>query len=162
MGNTYNRVYIWCCKYGENRYYERCVNKYWCPSKHTGLLNSCLGKFHLHPNLVVPLISARVPLISTRVSAHCQAILLTINQQLIAWCWTSYKPLPESVINHFIHAYIHICITGLQRVKTLTHTIDNKQSSKKSPHGCHTIVHEHGSYSLIFIQIKFKDFSRNF
>ena len=28
------------------------------------------------PYLVVPLISARVPLISTRVSAHCQAILL--------------------------------------------------------------------------------------
>ena len=28
--------------------------------------------------LVVPLISARVPLISTRVSAHCQAILLAL------------------------------------------------------------------------------------
>ena len=39
--------------------------------------NSCLGKWHLFPYLVVPLISARVPLISTRVSAHCQANLLT-------------------------------------------------------------------------------------
>ena len=46
-----------------------------CASKHTGLLNSCLGKWHLLPYLVVPLISARVPQISTRVSAHCQAIL---------------------------------------------------------------------------------------
>ena len=25
--NTYNRVYIWCGKYGENRYCERCANK---------------------------------------------------------------------------------------------------------------------------------------
>ena len=33
-------------------------------------------KWHLVPYLVVPLISARVPLTSTRVSAHCQAILL--------------------------------------------------------------------------------------
>ena len=42
---------------------------------HTDLLNSCLGKWHLLPYLVVPVISARAPLISTRVSAHCQAIL---------------------------------------------------------------------------------------
>ena len=76
MGNTYNRVYIWCCKYGENRYCERCANKKWCASKHTGLLNSCLGKLCQHPYLVVPLISAKVILISTRVSAHCQTILL--------------------------------------------------------------------------------------
>ena len=34
------------------------------------------GKWYLLPYLVVPLISARIPLISTRVSAHCQAILL--------------------------------------------------------------------------------------
>ena len=27
VGKTYNRVYIWCCKYGENRYCERCANK---------------------------------------------------------------------------------------------------------------------------------------
>ena len=27
VGNTYNRVYIWYCKYGENRYCERCANK---------------------------------------------------------------------------------------------------------------------------------------
>ena len=40
------------------------------------LLNSCLGKWYMLPYLVVPLISARVPQISTRVSAHCQAILL--------------------------------------------------------------------------------------
>ena len=33
--------------------------------------------------LVVPLISARVPLISTRVSAFCQAILLLINAELL-------------------------------------------------------------------------------
>ena len=59
-----------------NRYCERCANKKWCVSKHTGLFNSCLGKLWLHPYLVVPLISARVTLISTRVSAHCQAILL--------------------------------------------------------------------------------------
>ena len=39
-------------------------------------LNSCLGKWHLLPYLVVPLISARVHIISTRVSAYCQAILL--------------------------------------------------------------------------------------
>ena len=78
MGNTYNRVYIWCCKYGENRYCERCANKWWCASKHTGLLNSCLGKCYVLPYLVVPLISARVTLISTRVSAHCQAILLSV------------------------------------------------------------------------------------
>ena len=76
MGNTYNRVYIWCCKYGENCYCERCANIKLCASKHTGLLNSCLGKLCLHPYLVVPLISARVTLISTRVSAHCHAILL--------------------------------------------------------------------------------------
>ena len=25
--NTYNLVDIWCCKYGENRYCERCANK---------------------------------------------------------------------------------------------------------------------------------------
>ena len=50
--------------------------KKWCASKHTGLLNSCLGKLCLHPYLVVPLISAKVTLIFTRVSAHCQAILL--------------------------------------------------------------------------------------
>ena len=78
VGNTYNRVYIWCCKYDENRYCERCANKWWCASKHTGLLNSCLGKWHLIPYLVVPLISARVPLVSTRVSAHCQAILFNV------------------------------------------------------------------------------------
>ena len=75
VGNSYNRVYIWCCKYSENRYCERCANKKLCASKHTGLLNPCLGKSCLHPYLVVPLISARVTLISTRVSAHCQAIL---------------------------------------------------------------------------------------
>ena len=34
-------------------------------SKHTDLLNSCLGKLCLHPYLVVPLISARVTLIAT-------------------------------------------------------------------------------------------------
>ena len=81
MGNIYNRVYIWCCKYmySENRYCERCANKKWCASKHTGLLNSCLGKLCLHPYLVVPLISARVTLISTRVSVHCQAILLSMH-----------------------------------------------------------------------------------
>ena len=78
MGNTYNRVYIWCCKYGENRYCERCANKKLSASKHTGLLNSCLGKLCLHPYLVVSLISARVTLIPTRVSAHCQAILLLL------------------------------------------------------------------------------------
>ena len=76
MGNIHNRVYVWFCKYGKNRYCERCANKKLCASKHTGLLNSCLGKLCLHPYLVVPLISAKVTLISTRVSAHCQAILL--------------------------------------------------------------------------------------
>ena len=52
-------------------------HKRWCASKHTGLLNSCLGKLCLHPYLVVPLISVGVTLISTRVSVHCQVILLT-------------------------------------------------------------------------------------
>ena len=82
MGNTYNRVYIRCCKYGENRYCEKCANKKLCASKHTGLLNSCLGKLCLHPYLVVPLRSTRVTLISTRVSAHCQAILLLMYSEL--------------------------------------------------------------------------------
>ena len=62
---------MWCCKYGENRYCERCANKWWCASKHTGLLNSCLGKCYVLPYMVVPLISARVTLISTRVSSPC-------------------------------------------------------------------------------------------
>ena len=88
VGNSYNRVYIWCCKYGENRYCERCANEKLCDSKHTGLLNSCLGKLCLHPYLVVPLISARVTLISTRVSAHCHAILLKMCHYLIQW-WSS-------------------------------------------------------------------------
>ena len=98
MGNNYNRVYIWSCKYSENRYCERCANKKWCASKHTGLLNSCLGKLCLHPYLVVPLISARVTLISTRVSAHCLAILLTLpflrykifkfDLENLRWRWT--------------------------------------------------------------------------
>ena len=61
VGNTYNPVYIWCCKYGENCYCERCASKQWCASKHTGLLNSCLGKWHVLPYSEVPLISARVP-----------------------------------------------------------------------------------------------------
>ena len=108
MGNTYNRVYIWCCKYGENRYCERCANKKLCASKHTGLLNSCLGKLCLHPYLVVPLISARVTLISTRVSAHCQAILLPISMLVLVWCKTLLSPfvhitdipeVPQSCIN---------------------------------------------------------------
>ena len=87
MGNNYNRVYIWCCKYGENRYCERCANRKLCASKHTGLLNSYLGKLCLHPYLVVPLISTRVTLISTRVSAHCQAIQLErmVRPYLILW-----------------------------------------------------------------------------
>ena len=75
------------CKYGENRYCERCANEKLCASKHTGLLNSCLGKLCLHPYLVVPLISARVTLISTRVSAHCQAILFW--ETFHIWCWAS-------------------------------------------------------------------------
>ena len=97
MGNTYNRVYIWCCKYGENRYCEICANKKWCASKHTGLLNSCLGKLCLHPYLVVPLISARVTLISTRVSAHCQAILFIVHLTVCkSWivccvCWIPWS-----------------------------------------------------------------------
>ena len=76
---------MWCCKYGENRYCERCANKKWCASKHTGLLNSCLGKLCLHPYLVVPLISARLTLISTRVSAHCQAILIFTDTFSLRW-----------------------------------------------------------------------------
>ena len=85
MGNTYNRVYNWCCKYGENRCCERCANKKLCASKHTGLLNSCLGKLCLHPYLVVPLISARVTLISTRVSAHCQGHPITGRPNSALW-----------------------------------------------------------------------------
>ena len=68
-------------------YCERCANKKLCASKHTGLLNSCLGKLCLLPYLVVPLISARVTLISTRVSAHCHAILLKVWSYL---CRKSY------------------------------------------------------------------------
>ena len=49
------------------------------------MLNSCLGKWHLLPYLVVPLISARIPLISTRVSTHCQAIGRLGRRQAIIW-----------------------------------------------------------------------------
>ena len=52
------------------------VSARWQFFSHGGLLDLCLGKWYVLPYLVVPLISARVPLISTRVSAHCQAILL--------------------------------------------------------------------------------------
>ena len=96
VGNTYNRVYIWCCRYGENRYCERCANKYWCASKHTGLLNSCLGKWYLLPYLVVPLISARIPLISTRVSTHCQAILFKLNSGFFNSMQFQFKSDSES------------------------------------------------------------------
>ena len=41
------------------------------------------GKWYLIPYLVVPLISARVPLISTIVTAHCQAILLNPKGKII-------------------------------------------------------------------------------
>ena len=92
--NTYNRVYIWCCKYGENRHCERCANKWWCASKHTGLLNSCLGKCYVLPYLVVPLISTRVTLISTRVSAHCQAFLFM------------YTLFAIMIKSHFGHRFI--------------------------------------------------------
>ena len=101
MWNTYNRVYISCCKYGENRYCERWANKKLCASKHTGLLNSCFGKLCLHPYLVVPLISARVTLISTRVSAHCQAILL-FSKILWSWC----------LLTHWGRV-THICVSEL-------------------------------------------------
>ena len=104
MGNTYNRVYIWCCKYGENRYCETCANKKWCASKHTGLLNSCLGKLCLHPYLVVPLISARVTLISTRVSAHCQAILLFSERHTeVGLCCAQLSPRFMTFICHFLN-----------------------------------------------------------
>ena len=60
------------------------------PINNDALLNIqtciCLGKLYLHPYLVVPLISARVPLISTSVSAHCQAILLLLIQIRVIYC----------------------------------------------------------------------------
>ena len=43
------------------------------------------GKIMSAPYLVVPLISARVTLISTRVSAHCQAILLACSHINSLW-----------------------------------------------------------------------------
>ena len=104
--NTYNRVYIWCCKHGENRYCERCANKWWCASKHTGLLNSCLGKLHLLPYLVVPLISARAPLISTRVSAHCQAILLLSGE-----CHGTPLMISQHCFRYWLGAIKHQAIT---------------------------------------------------
>ena len=56
------------------------------------------GKWYLLPYLVVPLISASVPLISTRVSAHCQAILLlgvgTVNCDVTL---TSWYPKPRAI-----------------------------------------------------------------
>ena len=106
VGNTYNRVYISCCKYGENRYCIRCANKKVCASKHTGLLNSCLEKLSLHPYLVVPLISARITLISTRVSAHCQANLLLRYVPNIWYIETSLS----SVHNQTPYIYIYIYI----------------------------------------------------
>ena len=119
MGNTYNRVYIWCCKYDENRYCERCANKWWCTSKHTGLLNSCLGKWCLLPYLVVPLISTRLPLISTRVSAHCQATLLHQSQSkmktipklqrlsLEAFLWSLHRKLHSYYMSPTIVSLTH-------------------------------------------------------
>ena len=112
MGNTYNRIYIWCCKYGENRYCERCANKKWCASKHTGLLNSCLGKLCLHPYLVVPLISARVTLISTRVSAHCQAILfIRIFFGNISFKQKHFHPRPVLAFGYCHCLHLGLCVS---------------------------------------------------
>ena len=44
------------------------------------LLNPCLWKWYLLPYLVVPLISARVPLIPTRVPVHCQAMFIQLTK----------------------------------------------------------------------------------
>ena len=122
MGNTYNRVYIWCCKYGENRYCERCANKKVCASKHTGLLNSCLGKLCLHPYLVVPLISARVTLISTRVSAHCRAILLRL-RLLIYWpIYASVdlnELMPSASLRTIRESMICVCVSSHQLTDTV-------------------------------------------
>ena len=69
--------------------------------KHAGLLNSCLGKWYLIPYSVVPLISARVPLISTRVSVHCQAILLLAN-----FIFTSHMAF---YLNQVFCTSMHVC-----------------------------------------------------
>ena len=85
--------------------------KKWCASKHTGLLNSCLGKLCLHPYLVVPLISARITLISTRVSAHCQAILflecchVSVGFHQSFWC---QKCLTKKYLKKLIYFLVHI------------------------------------------------------
>ena len=50
------------------------------------------GKWYLHPYLVVPLISTRVPLISNRVSVHCQATLLDMKQSL------GYQDMVQEII----------------------------------------------------------------
>ena len=113
MGNTYNRVYIWCCKYGENRYCEKCANKKLCTSKHTGLLNSCLWKLCLHPYLVVPLISARVTMISTRVSAHCQAILLPCRLRSLHQGY--FPDLIDQHDQHSVSTGIHVKETRSQQ-----------------------------------------------
>ena len=138
MGNAYNWVYIWCCKYGENRYSERCTNKKWCASKHTGLLNSCLGKLCLLPYLAVPLISARFTLISTRVSAHCHAILFPDLEKFyfsltFPWrLWTLQEipqPLTTKISLKITHLKFTLNLPGANElIWTLWNTIPNPPS----------------------------------
>ena len=52
-----------------------------------------MGKWYLIPYLLVPLISAKVPLISTRFSAHCQAILLYTDCDIVTECVMSTEVL---------------------------------------------------------------------
>ena len=58
------------------------------------------------PYLVVPLISARVPQISTRVSAHCQAILFS---QLTSQYATSTCIHIGVKTSLFCHAHFNSC-----------------------------------------------------
>ena len=59
------------------QYWEYLWDRWFWETHTVWNFNRPLGTLHLLPYLVVPLISARVPLISTRVSAHCQAILVS-------------------------------------------------------------------------------------
>ena len=75
------------------------------------LIYVCLGKWYLLPYLVVPLISARVPLISIRVSAHCQAILLGpmiplfLNKMILRSRYHAERLEDGSTLLHFQHTW---------------------------------------------------------
>ena len=78
------------------------MQRTWWPEAGTIIVTgpySCSGKWHLLPYLVVPLIS-------TRVSAHCQAILLTTESmmvQVVAYDHPETNtPIPQTLLTQII------------------------------------------------------------